>query len=144
MRPTPTLKGKSAKRFYEKINQGEISTKQKKFLDECLQLLDEHTSKEEMGDRMKPEPLRGKIKSDTYRGDYLNADVPYFRMFKSATEGLIQYHEDYIEDLVKYMCKVDDTQDNQYVIDFYLSAIIREYIALMHVENWYEDVINAT
>lgn len=42
MRPTPTLKGKSAKRFYEKINQGEISTKQKKFLDECLQLLDEY------------------------------------------------------------------------------------------------------
>lgn len=39
MRPTPILKGKAAKRFYKEINQGEISDKQKKFLDDCVKLL---------------------------------------------------------------------------------------------------------
>ena len=145
MRLTPTLKGKSAKKFYEEINQGEISTKQNKFLDECLQLLDEHTIKEEMGNKMKgekmnPEPLRGKKILGTY-GDFHTFDADDV---KSATEGLIQYHEDYIEDLIEHMCEVDDIQEHLYIIDFYLSAIIREYIALMHVENWFEDVINAT
>jgi len=140
MRPTPTLKGKSAKKFYEEINQGEISTKQNKFLDECLQLLDEYTIKEEKGARVKPEPLKGKIIEGTY-GDFHTFDVDDV---KSATEGLIQYHEDYIEDLIEHMCKVDDIQEHLYIIDFYLSAIIREYIALMHIENWFEDVINAT
>lgn len=33
-----TLKGKAAKRFYENINKGEISEKQKKFLEECKKL----------------------------------------------------------------------------------------------------------
>ena len=35
IRPTPTLKGKSAKRFYAEINNGDISEEQKKFLDDC-------------------------------------------------------------------------------------------------------------
>ena len=39
IKPTSILKGKDAKRFYEEINQGEISDKQKKFLEECLSLL---------------------------------------------------------------------------------------------------------
>jgi len=39
MIPTPILKGKSAKRFYKEINNGKISEKQKKFLEECVQLL---------------------------------------------------------------------------------------------------------
>jgi len=38
MKPTPILKGKSAKRFYSKINDGAISEKQQKFLDECVEL----------------------------------------------------------------------------------------------------------
>lgn len=41
-RPTPILKGKAAKRFYSEINQGEISEKQQKFLDECLEHLKKH------------------------------------------------------------------------------------------------------
>lgn len=39
IRPTPILKGKSAKRFYQEINQGEISEKQKKYIKHCLKLL---------------------------------------------------------------------------------------------------------
>ena len=39
IKPTPILKGKSAKRFYAEINQGKISDKQKKFIEECLSLL---------------------------------------------------------------------------------------------------------
>lgn len=31
----PTIKGKAARRFYKNINKGEISEKQKKFLEEC-------------------------------------------------------------------------------------------------------------
>lgn len=38
-RPTPILKGKSAKRFYNQINDGPISEKQQKFLDDCRKLL---------------------------------------------------------------------------------------------------------
>lgn len=41
MRPTPTLKGKSAKKFFENINNGPISEKQQKFLDDCVNLLEE-------------------------------------------------------------------------------------------------------
>ncbi len=41
LRPTPILKGKAAKRFYREINQKEISDKQKKFLGECLKLINE-------------------------------------------------------------------------------------------------------
>lgn len=44
-RPTPILKGKSAKRFYSEINDGEISEKQKKFLNECLSLLHQYEEK---------------------------------------------------------------------------------------------------
>ena len=39
MRPTPILKGKSAKRFQEEINDGEISDKQKKYIEHCLKVL---------------------------------------------------------------------------------------------------------
>lgn len=41
MRPTPKIKGKQAKRFYETINKGEISEEQKVFLEECKKLLKE-------------------------------------------------------------------------------------------------------
>jgi hypothetical protein len=41
LRPTPILKGKSAKRFYREINDNKISDKQKKFLRECLMLINE-------------------------------------------------------------------------------------------------------
>lgn len=34
----PTIKGKDAKRFYKTINDGEISEKQKKFLEKCKKL----------------------------------------------------------------------------------------------------------
>lgn len=44
LRPTPILKGKSAKRFYAEINDKEMSDKQKKFIEECLSLL--HVGKE--------------------------------------------------------------------------------------------------
>ena len=40
IRPTPTLKGKSAKRFLAEINDKEISKEQQKFLDECEKLVD--------------------------------------------------------------------------------------------------------
>jgi hypothetical protein len=36
---TPILKGKNAKRFYAEINQGKISDKQQKFIENCLSLL---------------------------------------------------------------------------------------------------------
>ena len=39
MRPTPILKGKAAKRFYKEINDGEISDKQKKYIEHCLKVL---------------------------------------------------------------------------------------------------------
>lgn len=44
MRPTPILKGKAAKRFYENINDGEISPKQQQFLNDCLEFLKQHSS----------------------------------------------------------------------------------------------------
>jgi hypothetical protein len=37
IKPTPKLKGKHAKKFYSEINNGEISPKQKKFLEDCLE-----------------------------------------------------------------------------------------------------------
>jgi len=39
IRSTPVLKGKSARRFYDEINDKEMSDKQKKFIEECLSLL---------------------------------------------------------------------------------------------------------
>lgn len=39
MRPTPTLEGEDAERFYNEINDGEMSEKQKKFLEECSALV---------------------------------------------------------------------------------------------------------
>jgi len=39
LRPTPILKGKSAKRFYREINDSEISEEQNAFIQECLKLL---------------------------------------------------------------------------------------------------------
>lgn len=39
LRPTPILKGKSAKRFYREINDKEMSTEQKAFIQDCLKLL---------------------------------------------------------------------------------------------------------
>lgn len=47
MRPTPVLKGKSAERFYNEINQGEISKEQQKFLNECVKLLKRKKMKSE-------------------------------------------------------------------------------------------------
>ena len=38
-RPTPILKGKAAKQFYSLINDGPISKKQQKFLDDCKKLM---------------------------------------------------------------------------------------------------------
>lgn len=37
MRPTPVLKGKSAERFYELINEKEISKEQEEYLQECYE-----------------------------------------------------------------------------------------------------------
>ena len=42
LRPTPILRGNAAKRFYQEINNGEISKEQKKFLDDCLELLNKY------------------------------------------------------------------------------------------------------
>lgn len=39
VRPTPVLRGKSAKRFYSIINNGPISEKQQKFLNGCRKLV---------------------------------------------------------------------------------------------------------
>ncbi len=39
LRPTPILKGKSAKRFYREINDKSLSKEQEKFLKECVDLL---------------------------------------------------------------------------------------------------------
>ena len=41
MKNLPILKGKSAKRFYSEINDGEISEEQQKFLDECSELVND-------------------------------------------------------------------------------------------------------
>lgn len=40
LRPTPILKGKIANRFYREINNKDISTEQKKFLNNCVKLLE--------------------------------------------------------------------------------------------------------
>ena len=40
IRPTPVLRGKAAKRFYSVINDGPISEKQQKFIDECKKLVE--------------------------------------------------------------------------------------------------------
>ena len=41
LRPTPILKGKAAERFYRCINNGKMTEAQKKFLNQCADLLDE-------------------------------------------------------------------------------------------------------
>ncbi|MFO8077932.1 MAG: hypothetical protein R6U21_04770 [Thermoplasmatota archaeon] len=41
LRPTPVLKGKAARKFYQEINDGKISSEQKQFLGECVKLINE-------------------------------------------------------------------------------------------------------
>lgn len=41
LRSTPVLKGKAARKFYQEINDGEISFEQKQFLGECVKLINE-------------------------------------------------------------------------------------------------------
>jgi hypothetical protein len=44
LRPTPILKGKSAKRFYREINDKKISKEQEAFIQNCLNLLHKQKS----------------------------------------------------------------------------------------------------
>lgn len=42
IRPTPVLKGKSAKKFYDEINDEEITEEQKEFLEECKDIYEKN------------------------------------------------------------------------------------------------------
>jgi hypothetical protein len=44
IRPTPILKGKSAKKFYKDINDGKTSKEQQEYLEECYNYAQEHGS----------------------------------------------------------------------------------------------------
>jgi len=45
IRPTPVLRGKSVRKFYEEINDGKITEEQKKFLEECEGFYEKKRSK---------------------------------------------------------------------------------------------------
>jgi len=99
----------------------------------------------ERGIEMKPEPLKGKglyccgkglTECDTLQkfdaeNMVLNDDI------KSAVEGLIKFHEDRIEELIK------DVKDFRTVYweDIILAMIKIEYESIMAIEHWLEDVI---
>lgn len=82
---------------------------------------------------MKPEPLKGKTRY------YLDAiSIHHDKDIKSAIEGLIKFHEDRIEKLIKD-CKTMD--DDILFLSHYIEYIDKEYESIMAIEKWMEDVI---
>ena len=86
------------------------------------------------------EPLRGKICDNDghYKSSYEEEYIKYANKFKvvdvkSAVEGLIKFHEDKINYLLK-----DCTEDDWLIT---LTFVEEEYESIMAIEKWVEDVI---
>jgi hypothetical protein len=97
---------------------------------------------------MNPEPLKGKIRKLTnddydegggYKLSPSETEFARKKDIKSAVEGLIQFHEDRIEELIKEMQNEDKYE---LLITSVISKIIDiEYESIMAIEHWLEDVI---
>jgi len=106
---------------------------------------------------MNPEQLRDKckdIQTDETKERGENAYTLGFEYndVESATEGLIQYHEDYIEELIKEMkwafekskgeCKLSEDNTKILVgIQPVIKKILKEIEDINIIEVWYEDAI---
>jgi hypothetical protein len=103
---------------------------------------------------MKPEPLKGKernlcnLMNESLRrnehSDYTSSVKLYQKEdLKSAVAGLIKFHEDRIEELIKEWCSIDifiDRYEGESNLT-YKQEIEREYESIMAIEHWLEDVI---
>jgi hypothetical protein len=92
---------------------------------------------------MTPEPLRGKKVTK-----YATPDEEWFEVesVKSAVEGLIKYHEDIIEDLVKECLEPKAEAFNNSLSPFIFESkllllIGLQYEAIQNIEHWMEDAI---
>jgi hypothetical protein len=95
--------------------------------------------------------LKGKIRNSQFFNPP-NRDGFYVEDLKSAVAGLIQFHEDRIEELIKVIkenfSKPTDEYDEGYrfyddlpIFKSYLRRIDREYESIMAIKHWLEDVI---
>jgi hypothetical protein len=83
---------------------------------------------------MTPEPLKGKLGYiHALKSLYGDNRVVFENQLKSAVEGLIKFHEDRIDNMIKNL------ENNVIVVG--LEMIIHEYESIMAIEHWLEDVI---
>ena len=97
---------------------------------------------------MKPEPLKAKgIVKKMYNpeGQYGEMNLHYDDEIELAVKGLIKFHEDRIEELIKDYKEIDEQLFNRSVLHpFKLYAwkmILKEYESITAIEHWLEDVI---
>ena len=98
--------------------------------------------------KMNPKPLKGKIRKLTnddydegggYKLSPSETEFARTKDIKSAVDGLIKFHEDKIEALIKEMQNEDKYE---LLITSVISKIIDiEYESIMAIEHWLEDVI---
>jgi len=89
---------------------------------------------------MKPEPLKGK------RIDVSLHTIPIYAYYekdiKSAVKGLIKFHNDRIEKLIRELRLYgENNQDDKEARIQYKNWIDREYESIMEIEYWMEDAI---
>ena len=93
---------------------------------------------------MKPEPLKGKELLGGFTVSKTIADAPEELPFfdkddvKSAVAGLIKFHEDRIEELIR-LIEISDANFEE--MNITLNLIKFEYESIMAIEHWLEDVI---
>jgi hypothetical protein len=80
-------------------------------------------------------PLKGKR---VQCPEYLDADCFDYEDLKSAVAGLIKFHEDRIEELIKL---IETSEANFEEVNITLNLIKFEYESIMAIEHWLEDVI---
>ena len=93
---------------------------------------------------MTPEPLKKKLvyyeleSSGEFVPDYF-----HYSDLKSSVSGLIKFHEDKIEKLIKEWKSIEySISINPFEHDIVYSDLIqREYESIMAIEHWLEDVI---
>ena len=89
---------------------------------------------------MKSEPLRGKM-------EFVHDDEPFLfneNDLKSAVDGLIQFHEDRIEETIFVLKEAYNKmgiKDPKFVRD-QVRIIEQHYESIMAIEHWLEDVID--
>ena len=81
------------------------------------------------------EPLKRKVQKQ-FMGRFFNSgDV------KSAVKGLIEYHEDNIEGIIKRHSYWNKNYASQDDLDYFFELLREQYDSIIVIEHWLEDAI---